>query len=539
MTCREQNNKYSRKKKETEESQESILVLNYKELDQRLSETINDIGEEEYFENCESGIKFSSFIDISFLKDKPPKEIADNVKNFIGEIDGYYYIPKKNENEEKHRDKIPIDRFDCDSVVKIMIDITNQQAIIDYTHGILHKRPERHPISEDIKEFINSQLHLSPAEIFAQLELNNPDITQKQIHYWWTQIMKNNYQRDQDQLISSYSLLNERNYNIILMDLDGDVKYIGFITPLFQQLINKKEVLVDATYKTNALKYELYSVIGQIDGAGFSAAYLFLDNAKKNNGIRTSILTSFFRELKNIGLKNIEYFLTDKDFSQISAAQTVWPTDNEPKNINQSSLLNSKQQYDFIDTQWILSLSSKTTVSSNNFIFCPKNLRSEVLDLFVKHYHQHPLIPSIQNDFLFAQAIQRNAVEEMYLLCHKHNLIHLWSYLWTNWYQYDMWILWARSASPDEICIFKTTMLTESHWKVIKRDYLPKFFRPRLDLVTYIVITRLIPHNEIMLKKYITGRQDPSWRKDFKQNWKQLSKREPSQISNYLTDSER
>jgi hypothetical protein len=90
-----------------------------------------------------------------------------------------------------------------------------------------------------------------------------------------------------------------------------------------------------------------------------------------------------------------------------------------------------------------------------------------------------------------------------------------------------MWILWARSASPDEICIFKITMLTESHWKVIKRDYLPKFFRPRLDLATYIVITRLIPHNEIMLKKYITGRQDPSWRKDFKQ------------ISNYLTDSER
>ncbi|CAB4422381.1 unnamed protein product [Rhizophagus irregularis] len=450
MTCREQNNKYSRKKKETEESQESILVLNYKELDQRLSETINDIGEEEYFENCESGIKFSSFIDISFLKDKPPKEIADNVKNFIGEIDGYYYIYNKEYHSKKMTRSTLIDRFDCDSVVKIMIDITNQQAIIDYTHGILHKRPERHPISEDIKEFINSQLHLSPAEIFAQLELNNPDITQKQIHYWWTQIMKNNYQRDQDQLISSYSLLNERNYNIILMDLDGDVKYIGFITPLFQQLINKKEVLVDATYKTNALKYELYSVIGQIDGAGFSAAYLFLDNAKKNNGIRTSILTSFFRELKNIGLKNIEYFLTDKDFSQISAAQTVWP-----------------------NTQWILSLSSKTTVSSNNFIFCPKNLRSEVLDLFVKHYHQHPLIPSIQNDFLFAQAIQRNAVEEM------------------------------------------------------------------LDLVTYIVITRLIPHNEIMLKKYITGRQDPSWRKDFKQNWKQLSKREPSQISNYLTDSER
>ncbi|GES87624.1 ATP-dependent DNA helicase Pif1 [Rhizophagus clarus] len=127
----------------------------------------------------------------------------------------------------------------------------------------------------------------------------------------------------------------------------------------------------------------------------------------------------------------------------------------------------------------------------------------------------------------------------MYLLCYKHNLIHLWGYLWTHWYQNDVWLLWARSASPDEICIFKTTMLTESHWKVIKRDYLPKFFCPRLDLVTYIMINRLIPHNEMMLKKYLTGRQDPSWRKDFKHNWKQLSKKESLQTSDYLTDSER
>jgi hypothetical protein len=125
----------------------------------------------------------------------------------------------------------------------------NQQATIDYTHSILHKRPERHLINEDIKEFINSQLHLTPAEIFSQLESNNPNITQKQIHYWWTQLMKKNYERNSDQLISTHLLLNEQNYNIILMDLNGDVKYIGFITPLFQQLIDKKEILVDATCK--------------------------------------------------------------------------------------------------------------------------------------------------------------------------------------------------------------------------------------------------------------------------------------------------
>ena len=77
------------KRKKTDEN---VLILSYKELDQCLSEMINDIGQEEYLENCESGIEFSCVIDISFLLNKTPKEIADNVKNFIGEVDGYYYM---------------------------------------------------------------------------------------------------------------------------------------------------------------------------------------------------------------------------------------------------------------------------------------------------------------------------------------------------------------------------------------------------------------------------------------------------------------
>jgi hypothetical protein len=165
--------------------------------------------------------------------------------------------PRKHEDKEKHRDKIPIERFDCESTIKIIINTDNQQATINYTHGILHKRPERYLINEEIKEFINSQMHLSPAEIFGQLELNNPNITQKQVHYWWTQIMKKNYEKNQNQLISTHLLLSEKNYNIILMDLNGDVKYIGFITPLFQKLVNNKEILVDATCKYS-LKLAFY-----------------------------------------------------------------------------------------------------------------------------------------------------------------------------------------------------------------------------------------------------------------------------------------
>ena len=37
-------------------------------------------------------------------------------------------------------------------------------------------------------------------------------------------------------------------------------------------------------------------------------------------------------------------------------------------------------------------------------------------------------------------------------------------------------------------------MFVEGHyWKVLKRDFLYKFFRPRLDFLTYIILEKLIP----------------------------------------------
>ena len=97
-----------------------------------------------------------------------------------------------------------------------------------------------------------------------------------------------------------------------------------------------------------------------------------------------------------------------------------------------------------------------------------------------------------------------------------------------------MWILWARSSVATEVCIFRTTMLMESHWKVVKRDYLPKFFRPRLDLVTYIIISRLIPHHQQQFNKYQQGREIVSWRKEFKKEWISLSKRKINET--YVTN---
>ncbi|CAB4400362.1 unnamed protein product [Rhizophagus irregularis] len=74
--------------------------------------------------------------------------------------------------------------------------------------------------------------------------------------------------------------------------------------------------------------------------------------------------------------------------------------------------------------------------------------------------------------------------------------------------------------------LIQTTMLIGSHWKVIKRDFLPKFFRPRLDLVVFIIIKRLIPHHQQRQIRILKGREKPSWKKDFKREWRKLEKHE-------------
>ena len=74
---------------------------------------------------------------------------------------------------------------------------------------------------------------------------------------------------------------------------------------------------------TNNLRFELYVVHVQVDGTGFPLAYLFLENnGNCGNGVQTGAIIDFFLQLKIRGLKP-EFFLTDKDFAQISATRFI------------------------------------------------------------------------------------------------------------------------------------------------------------------------------------------------------------------------
>ena len=102
-------------------------------------------------------------------------------------------------------------------------------------------------------------------------------------------------------------------------------------------------------------------------------------------------------------------------------------------------------------------------------------------------------------------------------------------------YTPSKWSLWARS-SKSEIPVLRSTMIVESHWRLIKHDFLYKFNKPRTDLLVWVLVDRLLPRYLIKYRKIANPLQShravSSWRSEFKRNWKDCAKK-PYNNNNY------
>ena len=107
---------------------------------------------------------------------------------------------------------------------------------------------------------------------------------------------------------------------------------VAFVTPFFDKLVHDERVteyLMDATYKTNQLGYDLYGVLGSVRGAGFPVAYMLVKNQLSVKDAQFQAVHKFLRELKERGLRP-KFFHSDKDWSQINAIRSLWPEEMLP-----------------------------------------------------------------------------------------------------------------------------------------------------------------------------------------------------------------
>ncbi|KAH8996443.1 hypothetical protein EDB86DRAFT_2803978 [Lactarius hatsudake] len=120
------------------------------------------------------------------------------------------------------------------------------------------------------------------------------------------------------------------------------------------------------------------------------------------------------------------------------------------------------------------------------------------------------------------------AVKQMYSLCVHHDLPNLWAYLWENWYRRGRWELWVRSGEPREIPRLKTMMFVEGHWRRVKEDYFQHFSLPRVDLLAWVLVTKLAPTYcrklDVVLNNIGRFCELPRWRRDFKFEWNKATR---------------
>lgn len=345
------------------------------------------------------------------------------------------------------------------------------------------------------------------------------------------------------------------------------------------------ELVMDATYGTNSSGADLFAVLAEADGAGVPIGYIFVEKRgvadsgrRSEDGAMTALIAEFLKQVWNAGFRP-RFFGTDKDSAEISALGSIFSAAKHQlcwwhvKRAIRQKLKDSKptdplSSYFPEECEWIIphfhtcwgSYHHRRPVHSSHFhgqCFCLSRSRefrgrgrletsrvderNNVLNLVDKHFNLHSFIPDGNGYFLSPKEVYGTAVTEMYNYCYSRDWFRVWAYMWTNWYRPQAWKLWARSANADKIPVLRTTMISESHWCVIKHDCLHQFNPPRIDLVVWVLDRFAIPRAMSKLTNNIEGNPRlgrSSWRKAFKREFTKLQSLPVSQekLLTYHTD---
>jgi hypothetical protein len=453
--------------------------------------------------------------------------------------------------------RLPIDRYECEGKIIINVDINMRQAKVTIQHLMTHEYPtyRENKLPEKAIAWISENLKLRKVEVYKSLcenQLIDSRVhTYRQVYYWSSKFSAQRYLTNaSNQLLSSLNFLGQselvnEGYKVMLYLENDFVRALGFLTPFYNyiQKDNINEIVIDSTFKTNQEKFELFVVLINHGGYGVPLAYLYVDtftapedrlqDPRNRINSRVKVLREFFLSLRSEGVLPT-FVLVDKDAGQIAAIQEAWSwttniqlclwhveraIDRKLKEkkykLSRYTAQRAKEaneQFDFIDASWIPEGCEGVICSGENI--------KEILNMVKRHALLHPLIPINKEIFLTSTEIYHQSVTEIYRYCREKDLVRLWGYLWTNWYNKADWNLFARASFPRAIPLARTTMLVESHWRVLKYNYKYNCNRPRLDRLTQILTKELIPDQIRTWQKFNNNRAFPSWWVAFKSEWK-------------------
>ena len=494
---------------------------------------------------------------------------------------------------EKQRDGRSMARFPCKSKLNMRPCLQDRTLSLSIHH-------EWHTPYEDIELppmvqglIISRVSSRTPSEIYRELRdiAEARTVTRHQVYYLWQKANSEIWRRDADPLVSATMLLSEdhryRDHHSIFTA--GNVRALGFFAsePIARVTKTTPQLVMDATYGTNSGGMDLFAVLAEVEGTGVPLAYCLVELVKPQNptdtkpfravpGAMTCVIQQFLERLKGYGL-NPRSFAIDKDPAEIGAVHAVWPgltiqlcywhvKRAVSTKLNSSKGANVLSHYRPEEAQQLIphleicwgSIPIRRPVSHRyGRCDCPskdesieangrlepatKEERDTVLEIFCRHFNLHPLIPDLNGTYKSSSTLHRECAVEMYTWCKLRGYYRLWAYLYVNWYCEEQWKLWARAADPNQIPVVKTTMIAESHWRTLKHDYLHRFNRPRVDLVVWILTSRVLPDAVHRMRAISRGEFrifKARWREAFKRQWRKESCKavDPEKLREYHTD---
>ena len=499
----------------------------------------------------------------------------------LGSRLAYYYrcrqdkvISRRSKNiQPRQRDRRRSAKFACKSQLQLTVDLEAQTLRVKLAHGPYHEPFSSIALSPEAISFLSSRFEqqMMPGEAYQHLVASGligvEHIVQSQVYYQWKTHTSKLWKRDPDPLVSAISLLNEET-NLYAHQIltSGHLRGLAiFIKASISHLQSAQELAIDATYGTNNSALNLFAILAEHDGTGVPLAYLFLGNSSQSSpvdsvvGAKIDIITQFLRGLQSCSSINPSFFGCDKDQAEIAAIRNAYPSTtiqlcywHAKRAIRQRlhSASRTKTQNNYRPAEVLHLVPSLEICWGSIPDFRPQGPHqqgtcdcvskldiletvgrletgnamehNQVLDIFSRHYNMHPLIPDHNGIYRSKQQIHVECTTEMYNWCRQSNYPRLWAYLWVNWYCSASWELWARSIDPAALPVLKTTMVVESHWRRIKRDFLHQFNRPRVDLVVWVLTAKAIPQ-AVRQMENITDKNfrqyQASWRKAFKKIW--------------------
>ncbi|KAJ6483695.1 hypothetical protein DFH09DRAFT_1340301 [Mycena vulgaris] len=183
---------------------------------------------------------------------------------------------------------------------------------VQLRHGVKHTPYVDVTMPEAALDIIRDNAEWStPVELVGKVQAAFPAVSAQQIHRAWMEFSELYWRFDDAQLPSAEKLLQEH----------GDDKISG---PLRGKIV---EIGVDATYNTNSKHLELYSIMGEYEGAGFPLSYLLLSTASSiDQGKRRKALTAWAKCVRNTYGIEARFSHVNKDMAEIGMLLDVWKT---------------------------------------------------------------------------------------------------------------------------------------------------------------------------------------------------------------------